>query len=349
MTRRTIRWVVTIMAIGTLIAGGLGVLKGTAIAEQAAAPLGTARVAATRIDAGDLHTCAVLEDASLRCWGNGAVGQLGYGNTDTIGDDETPGGPVDIGAGRTATALAAGGDHTCAALDDGSVRCWGFGTLGQLGYGNTDTIGDDETPRSAGPVDLGAGRTATAITTGANHTCAILDDASVRCWGAGFAGQLGYGNTDTIGDDETPGAAGAVDLGAGRTATAITTGANHTCAILDDASARCWGAGGFGRLGFGNTDDHRRRRDPRHRWAHRLGCRAHRHRHRRRCQPHVRDPRRRQRALLGGRVRRPARVRQHRHDRRRRDPRHRWAHRLGCRAHRHRADDRCRPHLRRTR
>ena len=92
-----------------------------------------------------------------------------------------------------------------------------------MGFGNTDEIGDNETPGTVGPIDLGAGRTATAIAAGANHTCAILDDASVRCWGAGFGGQLGYGNTDTIGDDtgETPGTVGPIDLGAGRTATAL--------------------------------------------------------------------------------------------------------------------------------
>ena len=324
MTRRTIRWVVAIMAIGTLIAGGLGVLKGTAIAEQPAAPLGTARVAASRIDAGDLHTCAVLEDASVRCWGNGAVGQLGYGNTDTIGDDETPArDPSTSAPGAPPPRSAAGGDHTCAALDDGSVRCWGFGFGGQLGYGNTDTIGDDETPGSAGPVDLGAGRTATAITAGADHTCAILDDASVRCWGSGLGGQLGYGNTDTHRRRRDP--------GRGRRCRPRRRAHRHR--------------------------HHRRRqphlRDPRRRQRALLGLpavpggsatatpttigddetpgtvgpgrprrRAHRHRDRRRCQPHLRDPRRRQRALLGGRVRRPARVRQHRHDRRRRDPRH---------------------------
>ena len=213
--------------------------------------------AAGRLDAGLNHTCAILGDGSVRCWGYGGDGELGYGNPNSVGDDETPGsaGPVDLGAGRTATAISAGNYHTCAILDDGSVRCWGYGVNGQLGYGNPDSVGDDETPGSAGPVDLGAGHTAIAISAGGYHTCAILDDRSVRCWGFGGNGQLGYASPFAIGDRQTPASAGPVDLGTGRTAKAITAGQFHTCAILDDGSVRCWGSGLNGQLGYGATSD----------------------------------------------------------------------------------------------
>ncbi|MDH3754110.1 MAG: hypothetical protein OEU32_09595 [Acidimicrobiia bacterium] len=216
--------------------------------------LGAGRTAVA-IDGGYIHTCAVLDDGTVRCWGEGAGGKLGYGNTDTIGDDETPGsvGPVDLGAGRTAVAIAAGGGHSCAVLDDGSVRCWGNASSGKLGYGNTTNIGDNETPGSVGPVDLGAGRTAVAITVGDDHTCALLDDASVRCWGESTGGRLGHGNQDDIGDNELPSSVGPVDLGSGRTATAVNGGSGHTCAALDDATVRCWGTNSFGELGYPNT------------------------------------------------------------------------------------------------
>jgi alpha-tubulin suppressor-like RCC1 family protein len=216
--------------------------------------LGPGRTA-TAITAGNAHTCTLLDDGSVRCWGLGSSGRLGYGNTASIGDTETPGSvaPVDLGVGRTARAITAGNAHTCAVLDDGSVRCWGLGTSGRLGYGNTATIGDDETPASVAPVYLGAGRTAKAITAGDAHTCALLDDGSVRCWGLGTSGRLGYGNTVTVGDDETPGSVVPVFLGAGRTARAISAGDSHTCAVLDDATLRCWGDGADGRLGYGNT------------------------------------------------------------------------------------------------
>ncbi|MGI8631860.1 MAG: RCC1 domain-containing protein [Solirubrobacterales bacterium] len=217
--------------------------------------LGAGR-SATAISAGAFHTCALLDGASVRCWGFGGEGRLGYGNESTVCDDEAPGsvGPVDLGAGRTASAISAGGGHTCAVLDDANVRCWCCGGDGRLGYGNPNDIGDNETPGSVGPVDLGAGRTASAISAGAGHTCALRDDANVLCWGLGSFGRLGYGDGEAIGEDETPGSKGPVDLGAGRTAVAISAGGGHTCAVLDNGSVRCWGFGGNGRLGYANTE-----------------------------------------------------------------------------------------------
>ncbi len=221
--------------------------------------LGEGRTA-TAISAGREHTCALLDDSTVKCWGRNFDGQLGYGSVTSLGDDPatTPDmlGRVDLGPGRTATAISAGGTHTCALLDDRNVRCWGAAGFGQLGYANTNRIGDDETPARAGPVDVGAGRFVTAISAGDIHTCARLDDGTVRCWGAGSVGRLGYpaGNRGdeqhNVGDDETPAAVGPVDVGSGRTATAISAGRNHTCARLDDANVRCWGRGAFGRLGY---------------------------------------------------------------------------------------------------
>jgi alpha-tubulin suppressor-like RCC1 family protein len=216
--------------------------------------------AGERMDAGAEHTCVVLDNGRVRCWGLNSAGQLGYGNTgvlgkNLIGDDETPDteGPVSFG-GPDALEVAAGGHHSCAILDDGGVRCWGIGTDGQLGYNGVATIGDNETPATQANVAIGPNRTATAVTAGGGHTCAILDNGKVRCWGSGGSGQLGYGNTAAIGDNETPASAGFVDLGSGRTATAIAAGLVHTCAILDNEEVRCWGSGDDGRLGYGNED-----------------------------------------------------------------------------------------------
>ena len=218
--------------------------------------LGAGRTAKA-VTAGDGHTCAILEDDTVRCWGFNLDGRLGYGHTDAIGDNEPAGsgGPVNLGPGRTARAIAAGGSHTCALLDNGTVRCWGFGGFGRLGYGKNADIGrsPDATPETVGPVDLGAGRTARALTAGYGHTCAILDNGTVLCWGFNGSGRLGYGDTEPVGDDELPGMVTPVDLGAGRTARAIHAGNEHTCALLDDGSVRCWGAGGFGRLGYGDA------------------------------------------------------------------------------------------------
>jgi alpha-tubulin suppressor-like RCC1 family protein len=81
-------------------------------------------------------------------------GQLGYGNTNTIGDDETPASAGDVDVGETVTQISAGAAHTCALLASGNIRCWGQGSDGRLGYGNQSDIGDDETPVSAGNVPV---------------------------------------------------------------------------------------------------------------------------------------------------------------------------------------------------
>src|ERR687885_1980900 len=86
----------------------------------------------------------------------------------------------------------------------------------------TAWVGDEAAPASAGTVDLGAGRRAISVTAGGAHTCALLDDGSVRCWGFGGSGQLGYANIKNVGDDETPGSLGPVNLG--RSAVAISAG-----------------------------------------------------------------------------------------------------------------------------
>jgi alpha-tubulin suppressor-like RCC1 family protein len=244
-----------VVVIGSMAALTALLIVPTGNSEQAASKV--RRLPAGFLDSGSFHTCAVLDTGSVRCWGSGSNGQLGYGNLDAIGDDETPGsvGPVGLGAGRRAVAISSGDYHTCALLDNGRVRCWGLGGNGRLGYGNTNQIGDNETPGSVGPVGLGAGRRAVAISAGGDHTCALLDNGRVRCWGSGANGRLGYGNTNDIGDNETPGSVGPVFLGTGRRAVAISAGGGYTCAILDTGALRCWGLGADGRLGYGNTND----------------------------------------------------------------------------------------------
>jgi len=199
---------------------------------------------------GATHNCALIETGAVRCWGNGEFGRLGYGNTNHIGDDETPAAAGDVNVGGIVVELAAGGFHTCARLDSGAVRCWGQAASGQLGYGNTNDIGDDETPASAGDVDVGGN--AVEIAAGHSHTCARLDSGTVRCWGKGSYAQLGYGNTNDVGDDEAPAAAGDVDIGSA--VSAITAGDHHTCVRLVSGAVRCWGWGDYGLLGYGNTE-----------------------------------------------------------------------------------------------
>jgi alpha-tubulin suppressor-like RCC1 family protein len=246
----------TLHCWGKGLAGRLGYGSDATVLSAAAAPpvnLGPGRTARA-VAAGDFHTCAILNDRSVKCWGFGANGRLGYGSTANVTlPAAMP--PVDLGPGRGAVAITAGASHTCAILDTGAVRCWGNGGQGRLGHGNEQSVGDDETPAAVAPVSLGPGRTARAIAAGDFHTCATLDDGSMRCWGFGASGQLGNGATANVGDNETPAAAGVVALPPGRSAVALAGGSGHTCAILDDAGVRCWGFGANGRLGYGSTAD----------------------------------------------------------------------------------------------
>ncbi|NVB37187.1 DUF4215 domain-containing protein [Pseudenhygromyxa sp. WMMC2535] len=199
---------------------------------------------------GFAHTCALLDTGAVRCWGESNNGQLGYGNANDIGDDETPASAGDVPLGGTAKQIAGGWFHNCVLLDSDEIKCWGKGNEGRLGYGNVAWIGLANTPASVGAVDVGG--TPVEVDAGSAHTCALLDDGTIRCWGWGARGQLGYGNATNVGDNELPSSAGAVEIGG--LATDIFVDGNHTCAVREDGRVLCWGDSGEGRLGYGNLD-----------------------------------------------------------------------------------------------
>ena len=200
--------------------------------------------------AGSAHSCYILDNGSVKCWGKNNLGQLGLGDTSNRGDNSSEMGDnlpvVDLGTGRTAKAIAAGDYHTCAILDNASIKCWGANASGQLGIGDTRNRGDESSDMgdTLPAVDLGSGRTAKVIVAGGSHTCTILDDSSIKCWGENDQGQLGLGNTtDSLN-------ASVVDMGSGITAKAIAAGESHTCAILNNSAIKCWGRANEGQMGL---------------------------------------------------------------------------------------------------
>ncbi|MDG0818060.1 RCC1 domain-containing protein [Bdellovibrio svalbardensis] len=209
-----------------------------------------------KIATGSGHTCAILNSGAVKCWGSNSAGQLGY--DDTVDRGKTAGdmaalANVNLGAGRTAQAIALGGAFTCAILDTGAVKCWGRNWNGQLGYDDFASRGHTAgSMASLATVNIGAGRTAKAISAGNSHVCVILDTNAVKCWGNGGDGQLGNDSADSgIGDGAGEMAAlGTVNLGAGRTAKMIAAGGISTCAILDNDQVKCWGFNGEGHLGY---------------------------------------------------------------------------------------------------
>jgi alpha-tubulin suppressor-like RCC1 family protein len=222
--------------------------------------LGTGRTA-TAIVAGPAHTCALLDTSEVKCWGDNQFGEIGIGVDENRGDNSGEMGDalptVDLGTGQTVTALAVGSYHSCAVLETGRIKCWGYNDYGQLGLGDTSARGDEpgEMGDALPTVDLGTGRTAVSIAAGDRFTCALLEDEEVKCWGFNGYGQLGLGDTIARGDGlaEMGDGLPAVDLGTGRTAIAISAGYGHACALLDNGRVKCWGSNNFGLLGLGDT------------------------------------------------------------------------------------------------
>ena len=209
----------------------------------------TVTVGARKVVRGELHTCVLYFDGRVKCWGDGAFGNLGYGNTADIGDNETPDSIGFVDLGGPAVEIAAAFRNTCAVRDDGKVFCFGYNNYGQLGYGHTMPIGNDETPAQAGPIDLGDD--AVTIGVAQEFACALTTNDTVRCWGHGHQGQLGLGNTGDIGDDEPPSSAPPLDFG--ENVVQLAVGVFHSCALLESGGVRCWGRNGGGQLGYGNT------------------------------------------------------------------------------------------------
>jgi cysteine-rich repeat protein len=197
--------------------------------------------------------CVIDRERRVYCWGANESGQAGIGRDFDIGVDE-PAMKVPAQVEDLVLRIAVGDAHVCVATETFAVQCFGRNASGQLGNASTDDIGDDEPPQD-GRVHLD-GHDAQQLAAGADFTCVLLDDASVRCWGSGAFGQLGNAHTETVGDDEYPAdwpGFGSVPLLA--PATAIAAGAHHVCARTGDAELRCWGSGADGRLGYGDEDN----------------------------------------------------------------------------------------------
>ncbi len=233
-----------------------------AVVLSTAVDLGTKRTAKVLV-AGTHHNCAILDDDQLKCWGYNADGQLGLEDSASRGVDSALGDAlpvVNLGAGRSAKALALGETHTCAILDDSRVKCWGLAYEGALGYGDgmdrgavTGTMGDN-----LPVVDLGTGRTAKAIAvTSYRTTCAILDDDKVKCWGINQSCGLGNGDGEVLSYGYTDGSMGDhlpyVDIGVARTALAIAAHGYTVCVLRDNGTVKCWGNNSDGEVGIDST------------------------------------------------------------------------------------------------
>ncbi len=147
---------------------------------------------ATAVASGRSHSCALISDGSVWCWGSDEQSQLGASPDAGTGLALVP---ERVTLEAPAKAIAVGGVHdfqamkdpyefSCALLSDSTVWCWGLVVAGQQapdGVTTTDLV------RASGPLQLqfGSSSAPVAIAAGATEACALLSDGSVWCWGLG--------------------------------------------------------------------------------------------------------------------------------------------------------------------
>jgi|GEM_PF-6191841 len=179
------------------------------------------------VSAGQYFTCIITQVRDVWCTGYNYQGQLG----DASSTDRHSFVRTGLPGGYEVISLSSGWAHSCAIIETGDVYCWGRGNNGQLGDGNS-------TSRTI-PIQatLPANRTATSLALGMTHTCALLDDGNVTCWG----------------DNSLNKAPSDLAMPSGRYAVSITADEHHNCMVLDDNSVRCWGYRDQGRMGDGSS------------------------------------------------------------------------------------------------
>ena len=255
------------------IIGDLGSTRATLVADI---------TDAISVDAGGSHTCAVLTDKTISCWGSNSTGQLGSGEGNK---NSTSARPVRVIGIADAASVSAGARHSCALHENGSISCWGKnGPLGTDLESNPVTASSDqinfttqsdsatqkqhlalaaEQPSLTRQIDTPAPTLppplvftsepiavpditgAIAVSAGSSHTCALLRDNTVACWGRNRYGQLGNGNSGNDTDTTQPVKVAGID-----DAIAISAGTGNTCALHKDISISCWGQNYLGESGW---------------------------------------------------------------------------------------------------
>jgi len=178
---------------------------------------------------GEAHTCALMPDSTVQCWGLNYSGELGNGTT--VNSDA----PVTVSGLTGAIAVSAGGGHSCALLSNGTVQCWGANGFGQLGNGST--AGSDV------PVAVTGLTGVIAIAAGYQDTCAVIGGGNVECWGKNANSTIPSGVTSPEGDNLE----GAIAIAAGAGQGGI--GGGHACILVFDGTVNCWGDNSYGQLG----------------------------------------------------------------------------------------------------
>jgi len=194
-------------------------------------------VLAQSVSSGGGHTCALMQDATIRCWGNNTYGQLGVNSTTSSSRPLT----VNLAGVRQ---VVTGPDHTCALTLGGLVYCWGLNNQGQVGDG---TLTNRSTPTLVSGLS-GIAQIAVGGADGYGHSCALLASGQVRCWGVNKYNQVGGAGLWSSGSNGISSSTPVVVNGL-PAAKSIAAGGWHSCAVLTTGNASCWGYWGQYQLG----------------------------------------------------------------------------------------------------
>lgn len=212
-------------------------------------------------------TCMITDLGGGYCWGNNANGILGQGsNLASLPASAIPSNltPINFGTGARVKQFAIGASHACALLDyvgtdgsvtsSGEVTCWGSNLYGQLGLNiaaNMTLTAPKLSESKSQKVALG--QQALQITAGSSHSCALLIDGKIQCWGSNDSGQLGSASiTNPIGLNINPLSPTSPKVQITGSASHLFAGANHTCAVFQangSGGVYCWGNNFFYQLG----------------------------------------------------------------------------------------------------
>jgi len=184
-----------------------------------------------KVSAWWFHSCSLMNDGSVLCWGRNKYKQIWDGTTLRRKS------PVAVEGLTNVEDISLWKVHSCVLIDDDTVKCWGRNNYGQLG--------DDTIINAWSPVDVSGLTNVTQLVAWYQHNCALIEWGTVKCWGWNKYGQLGDG---TVQNRLTPvtvvGLSWVVEISAGWV---------HTCALLDDDTVKCWGRNNYGQLGDGTT------------------------------------------------------------------------------------------------
>ncbi len=185
------------------------------------------------ISAGDYHTCALTSSGAVKCWGYNYLGILGNGTT---ADTNVPADVSGLSSG--VVAISTTSEHACALNSSKGITCWGNGSNGRLGTGDTAN-------RYVPVAVSGLASGMTVVSAAGGHSCAVTTGGAAKCWGKNWYGQLGDGSTAT---SNVPVNVSGLSSGV----SAITGGSYHTCALVS-GGVKCWGNNTYLELGDGTT------------------------------------------------------------------------------------------------